>query len=223
MKIFDNYTKTDTYIEVSNDEEKMVFPISSVILVDDESGYVSIKTTGSRKTIGLITLEAYDGDDGEDTGDTTPMEISWNERINDIPDGTEFADGGFSLEIISTTGTLMSVDSNTAYFGNESEQIRYDYRLRTNGTSSNTRSLALTIPRNGTLYIYAKTASNSANRRVVVKTLDETELNSVYLTENPITVDGKNVYPVVSAQVERGMVKLDFPDGAINVYGLKLI
>ena len=52
--IYNNITKTDTYVELSNGENKLIMPTSSVIIVDDESGMHSIKTTGSRKTVALV-------------------------------------------------------------------------------------------------------------------------------------------------------------------------
>ena len=61
MIIFDSITKTDTYVQLSRgNDETMIMPSSSVIYTDDESGYVSIKTTGSRKVIGLIPKSVYD-------------------------------------------------------------------------------------------------------------------------------------------------------------------
>ena len=52
--IYNNITKTDTYVELSNGENKLLLPASSAIIVDDESNLTSVKTVGSRKTIGLV-------------------------------------------------------------------------------------------------------------------------------------------------------------------------
>lgn len=54
--IYNSITKNDTYVELSNGEngEKQIMPTSSVILVDDESGMIAIKTIGSRKTVALV-------------------------------------------------------------------------------------------------------------------------------------------------------------------------
>lgn len=53
--IFVSYTKTDSYYEfVGENGEKLLYPISSIILTDDESGFISVKNTGSRQTVGLI-------------------------------------------------------------------------------------------------------------------------------------------------------------------------
>lgn len=56
---FDTITKTDEYVELTtSDGQKMILPTSTVIFVEDESNDVSIKTIGSRKTIGLIPKSA---------------------------------------------------------------------------------------------------------------------------------------------------------------------
>lgn len=52
---FTSYTKTDTYFEfVGENGEKMIVPSVDVILIDDESGAISVKNTASRKTIGYM-------------------------------------------------------------------------------------------------------------------------------------------------------------------------
>ena len=50
---FDNIVKTETYIELQGENGyKMLMPASATILVDDNSGAISVKSTASRKTIG---------------------------------------------------------------------------------------------------------------------------------------------------------------------------
>ena len=50
-----SYTKTDTYYEFVDEKgNKTLMPATSVILVDDESGLLSIKNTATRKTIGTV-------------------------------------------------------------------------------------------------------------------------------------------------------------------------
>ena len=58
--IYNSMTKTDTYVELSNGDNKLIMPTSSVIIVDDESGMQSIKTVGSRKTVALVKEENED-------------------------------------------------------------------------------------------------------------------------------------------------------------------
>lgn len=53
--IFVSYTKTDTYYEfVGENGQKLIYPVSSIILTDDESGFIAVKNTASRQTIGLL-------------------------------------------------------------------------------------------------------------------------------------------------------------------------
>lgn len=58
--IYNSMTKTDNYVELSNGDNKLIMPASSAIIVDDESGMKSIKTTGSRKTVALLKEENED-------------------------------------------------------------------------------------------------------------------------------------------------------------------
>lgn len=52
---FNTMTKTDTYYEFVGDNGlKLIAPLNNIILVDDESGYISIKSTATRQTIGLL-------------------------------------------------------------------------------------------------------------------------------------------------------------------------
>lgn len=52
---FISYTKTDTYYEfIGDNNEKYIIPATDVVLVDDESGAISVKNTASRCTIGYL-------------------------------------------------------------------------------------------------------------------------------------------------------------------------
>lgn len=53
--IFTSYTKTDTYYEfVGEDSQKLIYPVNTIILTDDESGFIAVKNTASRQTVGLL-------------------------------------------------------------------------------------------------------------------------------------------------------------------------
>lgn len=54
MTIYDTMVDGGDCYVFTNSEVEVLMPASSVILVDDESGFISIKTTASRKTIGLL-------------------------------------------------------------------------------------------------------------------------------------------------------------------------
>ena len=52
--IYTSYTKTDAYYEFTGSEGKLIMPATDVILTDDESGMIAIKSTASRCTVGLL-------------------------------------------------------------------------------------------------------------------------------------------------------------------------
>ena len=53
--IFNSYSKTDTYYEFNGDDGvKLIAPVGSIILVDDQSGALSIKSVSSRCSIGIV-------------------------------------------------------------------------------------------------------------------------------------------------------------------------
>ena len=52
---FVNITKTDTYYELTGvNGEKVLMPATDIILVDDESGAITVKNTASRCSIGYM-------------------------------------------------------------------------------------------------------------------------------------------------------------------------
>lgn len=55
--IYSSVNKTDTYIELSEGENKLIMPTSAAIIVDDESGLKTIKSVGSRKNIASFREE----------------------------------------------------------------------------------------------------------------------------------------------------------------------
>lgn len=52
--IFSSYTKTSSFYEFVGEGVKYIIPKNDVILIDDESGFLSVKLIASRKTIGLV-------------------------------------------------------------------------------------------------------------------------------------------------------------------------
>lgn len=52
--IYDSYTKTDSYYEFIKGDIKTIAPVTAVILVEDESGLLSIKLIATRKVIGTV-------------------------------------------------------------------------------------------------------------------------------------------------------------------------
>ena len=63
MVYFNSINKQESYVELTTENnEQYVIPNDDVIFVDDNSGMVSVKNTGSRKTIGLIPVDVYYGE-----------------------------------------------------------------------------------------------------------------------------------------------------------------
>lgn len=55
MVYFNSYTlENDCYTFVAENGDIVMMPAATTILVDDNSGVVSIKNTASRKTVGLL-------------------------------------------------------------------------------------------------------------------------------------------------------------------------
>lgn len=53
--IFTTYNQTDSYYEfIGENGQKLIYPVSSIILTDDESGFIAVKNTASRQTVGLL-------------------------------------------------------------------------------------------------------------------------------------------------------------------------
>ena len=53
-KIYEIVEQNEQYIKLRSDDEILILPTDKTILVDDNSGFISIKNVGSRKTVGLI-------------------------------------------------------------------------------------------------------------------------------------------------------------------------
>lgn len=49
--VYTNINKTDTYIELTEGENKLIMPTSAAIIIDDESDLKTIKSIGSRKNL----------------------------------------------------------------------------------------------------------------------------------------------------------------------------
>lgn len=55
--VYTNIDKTSTYIELTEGDNKLIIPVNSAIIVDDESGLKTIKSIGSRKNIASFKEE----------------------------------------------------------------------------------------------------------------------------------------------------------------------
>ena len=165
---------------------------------------------------------------------STSWSIIFNE--NDVCEaGTipgSFSDGDFILSVYDAIGK-MSIDASNSRFGTIDDYTMFSYRLKTSGRSSTSQYLTLSIPQNGLLRIFARTANNSATDRTVVLTQDEKEIyNNVVSEEAAIEkieingvgeVDTVKIYPVIEVPVQTGIVEIGYPVGGINIYGFQLV
>lgn len=55
--IYSSVNKTDTYIELTEGDNKLIMPVNSAIIVEDESNLKTIKSIGSRKNIAIYKEE----------------------------------------------------------------------------------------------------------------------------------------------------------------------
>lgn len=49
--IYTSANKTDTYIELTEGDNKLIMPVNCAIIVEDESDLKTIKSIGSRKNL----------------------------------------------------------------------------------------------------------------------------------------------------------------------------
>jgi len=156
----------------------------------------------------------------------TVTRIVWaEEQVGDA--ATEYKNGDFVLSVTDTDGKI-KIDANDAYFGTADAYEQFSYRLKSGGKSSSKNALQLTIPADGTLKVYARTGSNSAEDRNLVLTQDGTELYNQIVKEADaalVTIGEKekNVYPVVSVAVKAGTVDVTYPVGSMNFYGFEMV
>ena len=129
-----------------------------------------------------------------------------------------------SLTITDTKGKV-SIDENNARFGTPESYVSFDHRLKSGGKSSSANSMSLTIPADGDLLVYARSASGSATDRNLVLTQNDEELYNKVVQDADATSfttdEGKTskVFPVISVPVKQGTVDIAYPTGALNFYG----
>lgn len=159
------------------------------------------------------------------------QQIVFTEKYDKLQVPGTFEKDDFKLTVTDTdTSGKISIDSNTAYFGTADSYVSFNFRLKTGGKSSSNNALSLTLPKDGTLKIYARTGSNSVTDRTVVLTQRETStelFNQVVQESDAVAteIDGeaKKVYPVISASAKAGVVDITYPVGSINFYGFELV
>lgn len=155
--------------------------------------------------------------------------ISFNEEAaKGSLNGKTFGTDGFVLTVNDPKGEKVQIDANSQYFGTADKYTSYAYRMKTNGKSSSSNSLSLTIPSDGTLNVCVRTASSSDATRNVIFQQDGTEilnqtLNDADAVKATIEGEEKNVFPIYSCPVKAGTVDITYPVNAVNFYAFELV
>lgn len=142
------------------------------------------------------------------------------------------SDNVLTLNLTDTNeGGKFEIDGNTAYFGESADNyVQFDYRLKTGGKSSSKSVVTLSTTTAGTLYVYARTGSNSATDRTLVLTQDGTELYNEVVQESNVVEGGilieeitKPLYLPIKVAVKTGDISITFPVNGLNFYGFALV
>lgn len=149
---------------------------------------------------------------------------------------------------VSPAATKMVVDGNVSYFAKDPKSINEDnldanafapaYRLKTGGkTTPSVGGDAESDPTNYiegycekdmTLYLAARTGSNSAtDRNIIVKQFDKELVNKVLLESDATQYKygsagdkTRTIYPLIELKLKEGSFEISYPTGAINIYGI---
>ena len=208
----------------------------------DVSGYADNEKTYNIKALfnaiykGAAEIQPVEVTEAGGETPATPDMIAFGEE--DVAGAgevkSEFAKGDFKLTVVDLGdkdgNKKISIDANNCYFGTAESYQKFTHRLKTGGKSGSNNSLTLSIPSDGTLNIYVRSANSSATDRNLVLTQNETELyNEVVKDADAIEVtfegDDKatKIFPVISVEVKAGEVAVGYPTGALNFYGFEFI
>lgn len=107
-------------------------------------------------------------------------------------------------------GKMMADEGNRKFEDGQ----RFATRLKTGGKSNKSSAITVKVPAKGKLTVYASSGSSSEARSL-----------SILLGLKPLataTIDNQNKAPI-AADVEKGEYILLYPDGAVNIYGVKFV
>jgi hypothetical protein len=152
---------------------------------------------------------------------------------DDLIDNTSVDATKYTLTQDNVTLTLLSQSTsakfskNTCYFGSADSYEKFTCRWQsgTKSTSSNNTYATIVLPAKGTLYVYARTASTTQDRQIVL-TQNNATLVDKMLSESDGVADAdseKTYFPVISTAVEAGTVTITWPTNGINIYGFKYV
>ena len=138
----------------------------------------------------------------------------------------------FDVKLVDTKGKFQ-IDANNAYFGDATNYVKLESRLKTGGktdTSKGENQIEIKTYASGKLYIAARTGSNSATDRNIIVSQSGSELiNHILLESEAVKVKGMdksdleketNVYPILSCDVAAGDIIITYPVNGVNIYAI---
>jgi hypothetical protein len=174
------------------------------------------------------------GNGSNETGDSEDAETTLIVFSDDLYDTNSTAnaqdytleEGGITVNLKSSS-TSAKFSKNTCYFGTADSYQKFTCRWQsgTKSTSTNGTYATASIPAKGTLEVYARSASTTEDRAIVL-TQNGTELVNKTLSESDAVADEtaeRSYFPVVSTGVAKGTVTITWPTNGINIYGFKYV
>lgn len=113
----------------------------------------------------------------------------------------------------------MSIDANTARFGTPTDSASYNFRLKTGGTSTETKTLLkIFVPSAGQLRLAVRTGRNGESRSLAISQGGVTIYDSNVSEDDSINVDGKKYYPYIYVNIQAGDLYISSPSNGIYIY-----
>lgn len=128
---------------------------------------------------------------------------------------------------INNSGSKISIDGNTAYFGDATKYTKYEARMKTGGKSGSTNGITIVSTGTGKVTIALRTGSSSSVRSVNI-TKEGEEIASFAADESNVQVEIEGeaqpvkVYKNFEFNVTPGTYEVNYPDGSVNFYGFEV-
>ena len=135
------------------------------------------------------------------------------------------ADGVYACETnpgFYVTGAGLTVDSSTAAFAEAGATV-HDSEFTTRLKGSTSKTITITVPNDGVLYIGARSGNGSATDRIItLKQGENTVAEQVVKDADMWATDKSKTYPYVVANVKAGEITVTMSgSGGINIYGIR--
>lgn len=187
------------------------------------------------KVTQILNMEiTYSVDEGSETPDPTPGEFKTAELFfneSQLASGAgaqnvKLSNNGVEIDFTSNSDNAI-IDKSNGFFGTSESYETLQYRYRAGGKSSNginsTNKGVITLPCDGTLYIYAFN-NQSDDRDLQVIQNDVTVFSHTYSASEAVSAannESRKVYPVYSAELKKGTAYFLWPTNQLMLFGFK--